>query len=109
MTGAPDPLQLAAHVLAMAEGETQVTVVRERSLTSRFARSVPTQATALDTIAVHVLSVVDGQTGGAACTALDDDTLRATAARARRAAQAAARSGPGLYPGLPDPAAARVQ
>lgn len=109
MTGAPDPLQLAAHVLAMAEGETQVTVVRERSLTSRFARSVPTQATALDTIAVHVLSVVDGQTGGAACTALDDDTLRATAARARRAAQAAARSGPGLYPGLPEPAAARVQ
>ena len=106
MTGAPDPLQLAGHVLAMAEGETQVTVVRERSLTSRFARSVPTQATALDTIAVHVLSVVDGQTGGAACTALDDDTLRATAARARRAAQAAARSGPGLYPGLPEPAPA---
>jgi predicted Zn-dependent protease len=107
MTAAPEPLQLAGHVLAMAEGETQVTVVRERSLTSRFARSVPTQATALDTVTVHVLAVVDGQTGGAACSALDDETLRATAARARRAAEAAARSGAGVYPGLPEPATAR--
>jgi predicted Zn-dependent protease len=103
----PDPLALAHEVLADAVGETQVTVVHERSLTNRFARSVPTQATAVDLVEVHVLCVVDGHTGGATSTALDRDSLRAATRRARVAAEAAARSGPGPYPGLPDPAPVR--
>ncbi len=99
---------LAAEVLGHATGEAQVTVTRERSLTSRFARSVPTQATAIDVVTVHVLSVVDGHTGGATCTALDPDALRDAARRARAAAEAAAAAGAGPYPGLPDPAPARA-
>lgn len=100
----PGPVDLAAEVLALAGGgETQVTVTHERSLTSRFAGSVATQATAVDTTTVHVLSVVEGHTGGATCTALDRDTLRDAAVRARTAAEVAARAGVGPYPGLPAP------
>jgi predicted Zn-dependent protease len=99
----PDPRALAAEVLGLTAGEAQVTVTRERSLFSRFAASVPTQATAIDVVTVHVLSVVDGHTGGAICTALDRDALRAAVRSARLAAEAAARSGPGPYPGLPAP------
>jgi predicted Zn-dependent protease len=102
----PDPRTLAAEVLALTGGEAQVTVTRERSLFSRFAGSVPTQATAIDVVTVHVLSVVDGHTGGAICTALDPDALRAATRSARLAAEAAARSGTGPYPGLPVPVAA---
>jgi predicted Zn-dependent protease len=102
---APTPEDLAAEVLALAgAGETQVTVTRERSLTSRFAASVATQATAVDTTTVHVLAVVDGHTGGATCTALDRDALREAAQRARTTAEVAARAGTGPYPGLPAPA-----
>lgn len=103
----PSPRELAAEVLALAaaDGETQVSVTRERSLFSRFAGSVATQATAIDVVSVHVLSVVDGHTGGATCTALDRDALREATRRARTAAEAAARSAPspGPYPGLPKP------
>jgi PmbA protein len=101
-----DPRELAAEVLGLTEGEAQVTVTRERSLFSRFAGSVPTQATAIDVVTVHVLSVVDGHTGGAVCTALDRDALRDAARSARLAAEAAAASGTGPYPGLPTPSAA---
>lgn len=104
----PAVRDLAAEVLDLADGETQVTVVRERSLTSRFARSVPTQATAVDVVSVHVLSVVDGHVGGATCNALDRDALREAVERARAAAEAAARAGTGPYPGLPEPAGARA-
>ena len=40
-----EPLELAERALAYADGDAQVTVVHERSLSSRFARSAPTQAT----------------------------------------------------------------
>src|SRR5437764_6172365 len=103
----PGPLELAADVLAGVEGEAQVTVVRERSLTSRFSRSTPTQATAVDAHSVHVLCVVDGHTGGATAAALARDALASAARRARAAAEAAARGGPGAYPGLPAPEPAR--
>lgn len=102
------PADVAAEALALAEGEAQVTVVRERSLTSRFSGSVPTQATAVDVVTVHVLSVVDGHTGGAVTTALDRDALRDATRRARASAEAAARAGEGDYPGLPDPQPARA-
>jgi PmbA protein len=102
--GADSPLDIAQRALAHATGDAQVTVTCERSLLSRFARSRPTQATEVDNTVVHVLSVVDGQTGGASTNVLDDDALAEAAARARRAAEAAAASGPGDYPGPTEPA-----
>jgi predicted Zn-dependent protease len=101
-----DPLDLAGDVLGHVTGEAQVTVVHERALTSRFARSSPTQATEVDAYSVHVLSIVEGHTGGASAATLDRDALAAAAKHARAAAEAAARGGPGTYPGLPAPAPA---
>jgi predicted Zn-dependent protease len=102
--GGEDARQIAQRVLALASEDTQVTVIRERSLLSRFARSAPTQATAVDDTTVEVLVVRDGHTAVAATNRLDDDALRAAARRAEDAALAIARSGPGLYPGLAEPA-----
>jgi len=101
-------LDLAADVLSRLKGDGQVTVTRERSLTSRFSRSTATQATDVDARTVHVLSVVDGHTGAASAASLDSEALTAAAQRARAAAEASARSGPGPYPGLPVAAAARA-
>ncbi|HEV2775582.1 MAG TPA: metallopeptidase TldD-related protein [Solirubrobacteraceae bacterium] len=99
---AASPPQIAEHALALVgPGEAQVTVVRERSLVSRFARSAPTQATAVDDTDVEILVVRDGHTASASTNRLDDDALRDTARRAEAAARAAARSGAGAYPGLP--------
>ncbi|MEA2273859.1 MAG: hypothetical protein QOI98_2567 [Solirubrobacteraceae bacterium] len=100
----PSVLDVSERALARATGETQVTVVNERSLLSRFARSRPTQATEVDNVVVHFLSIVDGHTGGASTNALDDDGLAKTAARARAAAEAAAGQGAGDYPGPAQPA-----
>jgi predicted Zn-dependent protease len=95
------PLETAERALTLAGGgEVQVTVVRERSLMSRFARSAPTQATHVDDTSVEILVVRDGRTAMAATNRLDDDALRATARRADAAARAAAGAGPGTYPGL---------
>jgi PmbA protein len=104
VSGSEGPLEIAERTLALADADTQVTVVRERSLMSRFARSAPTQATAVDDTSVEILCVRDGHTAIASTNRLDDDALRATAARAEAAALAAARSGPGAYPGLAEPA-----
>jgi predicted Zn-dependent protease len=101
-------LELAEKALALCDGEAQVTVVQERSLACRFARSAPTQATAVEDIGVEVLCVADGHTGSASTNALDDESLRSVVDRARQAAQAAARAGAGDYPGLPAPAPARA-
>lgn len=100
-------IELAERALALAEGEVQVSVQHERSLVSRFARSMPTQATDVEDVGVEVLSVVEGYTASASTNALDDEALRAVAVRAREAATAAARlgSGRGDYPGLPAPGA----
>jgi predicted Zn-dependent protease len=94
-------LELAARALALCQGEVQVTVTRERSLLSRFARSRPTQATAVDDLTVHVLVLRDGQGGSAETNLTTDGALRATFERADAAARAAAASGPGEHPGLP--------
>jgi PmbA protein len=99
-------LELAERTLALCEGEVQVSVTRERSLLSRFARSRPTQATAIDDITVNVVVLRDGQTGSAETNLTGEDALRATFARADAAARAAAVIGPGEHPGLPDPPAA---
>ena len=107
---APSPdLELAERALGHATGATQVTITRERSLTSRFARSTATQVTAVEDIEVEFLSVVDGHTAAASTNSLETDELAAAAARARAAAEAAARLSDrdGDYPGLPEPAAVR--
>jgi PmbA protein len=102
-------LALAQHALACLDGEqAQVTVTRERSLVSRFARSAATQATAIDDTTVELLCVLDGHTGAASTNQLDDAGLSAAARSAHAAAAAAARSGQGAYPGLPDPAQTRT-
>ena len=99
-------LELAERALRHTTGEAQATVIRERSLLSRFARSVPTQATEVDDTTVQFLSVHDGHTGAADTNDLTDDGLRDAARRAAGAASAAARAagGRGEYPGLPAPA-----
>ena len=92
---AESPLEIAERALALSDGDTQVTVVRERSLLSRYARSAPTQATAVDDTSVEILCLRDGHTAIASTNRLDDDALRATARRAEAAACASARSGAG--------------
>jgi predicted Zn-dependent protease len=96
-------LELAERALALCDGEVQITVARERSLLSRFARSRPTQATAVDDLTVHVLVLRDGQTGSAETNLTSDDALRGAFTRADAAARAAATSGSGEHPGLPQP------
>jgi predicted Zn-dependent protease len=102
-------LELAERALAFADGDAQATVVRERSLLSRFARSTPTQATEVDDVTVSLLRVHDGHTGSAETNDTSDDGLRDAALRADAAARAAARAAgsPGDYPGLAAPAPTR--
>ena len=95
--------EIALRALALAGSEVQVTVVRERSLMSRYARSAPTQATAVDDTTVEILCVRDGHTAIASTNRLSDEALRGAAAAAEAAALAAAASGPGTHPGLAAP------
>jgi predicted Zn-dependent protease len=99
-------LELAERARGHATGEAQATVVRERSVLSRFARSRPTQATQVDDTTVSVLRVHDGHLGSADTNDLSDDGLRDVAARADAGARAAAAAAGrrGEYPGLPAPA-----
>ncbi len=104
---AESPLETAQRALAIAARtgpDFQVTVVRERSLMSRYARSAPTQATAVDDTTVEILCLREGHSAIASTNRLDDDALRDTARRAGAAAAAATRSGPGSHPGLAKPA-----
>lgn len=100
-------LELAQRALALvrAGDGAQVTVSAERSLMLRYARSRPTQATAIDDLGVEIAVVRDGQVGTASTNVTGDGALAACARAAEQAAEAAARSGgPGVYPGLPEPA-----
>jgi PmbA protein len=96
-----EAVDLAERALALCDGEVQVTVTRERSLLSRFARSRPTQATSVDDLTVTIVVLCDGQTGSAETNLTSEDALRDTFARADAAARAAAAAGPGDHPGLP--------
>jgi predicted Zn-dependent protease len=100
------PLELAERALSYADGDAQVTVVHERSLSSRFARSAPTQATAVDDTTVEIVTLRDGHTGAATTNRVDEGSLRAAARRADTVARAAARAGRGDHPGLPEPVGA---
>jgi PmbA protein len=98
-------LDVAERALGYCTGEAQATVIRERSLVSRFSRSAPTQATRVDDTNVSILRVHDGHTGTADTNDLSDEGLRDVAARADAGARAAAAAagGRGEYPGLPAP------
>ncbi|MEA2246244.1 MAG: hypothetical protein QOH46_773 [Solirubrobacteraceae bacterium] len=103
-------LDLAERALGHTSGEAQVTVARERSMLSRFAMSMPTQATHVEDTSVSILRVQDGHTGSAETNDLSDEGLRDVAARADLAVRAAAEAAqtPGGYPGLPEPQPARA-
>jgi PmbA protein len=107
--GSEPALELAERALRHATGDAQATVIRERSLLSRFARSTPTQATQVDDTSVSILRVHDGHTATADTNDLSEEGLRDVAARADAGARAAAASagGRGIYPGLPEPAPAK--
>ena len=103
-------LAVAGRALAAVPAgvEAQATVTVERSLMLRFARSAPTQSTAIDDLTVEVVALRDGHTAAAVTNATDERSLTACARAAVAAAEAAARSGgAGRYPGLPDPAPVR--
>jgi len=72
----------------------------------RFAAGRPTQATAIDDVTVELAALRGGHVGRATTNALDDEALAACARRAEAAAEAAAASSDGSYPGFPIPAAA---
>jgi PmbA protein len=96
-------LDLAERTLEFCSGAAQVNVTRERSLASRFARSVPTQATAVDDTTIEVLCLVDGHTGLAATNRIDAAGLEEVAGRAHRIAVASAHTGRGEHPDLSQP------
>jgi predicted Zn-dependent protease len=103
-------LQLAQRAVRAAEGEDDALarVVIERSLLLRFARSRPTQATAVEDLTLEVAVVRDGHVGRAETNRTDDESLAEVARAATAAAAASARlAGTGAYPGFPPPATAR--
>jgi predicted Zn-dependent protease len=80
-------------------------VAAERSLLLRFARSRPTQATAVDDATISITVLCDGHVGSASTNRDDDDSLAACARAAEAAAATAAETrGKGTYPGFPAPA-----
>src|SRR4051812_6884849 len=84
------------------------TVAAERSLLLRFARSRPTQATAVDDATISITVLCDGHVGSAATNREDEESLTACARAAEAAAESAARTrGSGSYPGFPSPAPAK--
>lgn len=106
-----DTLDLALRALErVPHGDgAQVSISAERSLMLRFARSRPTQATAVEDLTVEVTALRDGHLAGATTNGSDDGALTACARAAAAAAEAAARSGgAGDYPGFPEPAPPRA-
>ena len=98
-----EELELAERALEAAPaGDALVHVAHERSLMLRFARSRPTQATAVDDVTVTVAVLRDGHVGTASTNAADRDSLARCGKAAEAAADAAARThGAGRYPGFP--------
>jgi predicted Zn-dependent protease len=98
-----DALALAERALAAAPaGEALAQVTQERSLLLRFARSRPTQATAVDDLTVTIAVLRDGRVGTASTNGTDAEALEAVARAATTASETALRSaGPGVYPAFP--------
>jgi PmbA protein len=98
-----ETLELAQRALdAAPPGEALANVTYERSLLLRFARSRPTQSTAVDDVTITLAVLRDGRVGTASTNATSDAALAEAAQTAAEAAEAAARSaGAGEYPGFP--------
>jgi PmbA protein len=96
-------LELAQRALAAASGDGALaTVTAERSLMLRYARSRPTQSTAIDDLTVEIAVLRGGRVGKASTNVTDDESLARCARAAEAAAEAMARSAGGnLYPGFP--------
>ncbi|HXD59505.1 MAG TPA: DNA gyrase modulator, partial [Thermoleophilaceae bacterium] len=103
MTEALDLAERALEAAPPGDGAL-ATVTAERSLLLRYARSRPTQATAIDDLTVDIAVLRDGHVGGASTNETDPESLAACGRAAAAAAEAAARSGgTGDYPGFPPP------
>src|SRR3954469_11634617 len=100
---------LAEQALAEVRGAEGAfaTVTRERSLFLRYARSRPTQSTAVDDLTVELAVVRDGHVGRSATNGVTEDALSRCAIRAGDAAGEDAHSGPGAVPGFSRPGPAR--
>jgi PmbA protein len=97
-------VEIAAHAVDHAGPDSLTLVTRERSLVLRFARSVPTQATAVEDLTVEIAVVRSGHVGRAATNSIEDEALAACAARAEAGAKAAAAAaGEGRFPGFAAP------
>jgi predicted Zn-dependent protease len=100
--------ELAERTVAATEGEALAVVTRERWVILRFARSRPTQATSVDDVTVQLAVVRDGHVGRGSTNRSDLGSLRDCADGATQRATAASRmSGPGTFPGFPEPAQPR--
>jgi PmbA protein len=99
-------LELAERALAAAGGGGDVvaTVVSERSLMLRYARTRPTQSTAVDDLTVEIAVLRGGRVGTASTNDTDADALAHCAREAEAAAEAmASTAGADGYPGFPQP------
>jgi PmbA protein len=102
--GALDLAERALSFVRAGDGAL-ATVVSERSILLRFARSHPTQSTAIDDATISITVLRDGRVGTAATNRDDDESLTNCARAAEAAAESAARTrGSGSYPGFPGPA-----
>src|SRR4051794_4269385 len=99
--GVSASLDLAERALAEVSGaeDALASVTRERSLFLRYARSRPTQSTAVDDLTVELAVLRDGHVGRSATNGTGAEALAACARRAADAAAEAASSGPGPFPG----------
>jgi PmbA protein len=94
-------LGLVQRAVEAARGDALAYVVRERSLTLRFADGRPTQATSIDDVSVELAVVRDGHVGRAITNSADAESLRECARRAEASAEAAAASSrAGVHPGF---------
>jgi predicted Zn-dependent protease len=102
-------LELAERALAAAPGgDVLAHVAVERSLAMRFARSRPTQSTAIDDLTVLVAVARSGRVGTATTNLTDDESLAACGRAAAAAAEAAlVTGGEGQFPGFPSVGPAR--
>jgi PmbA protein len=107
VSGSLELAERALEAVPSADGAL-ATVVHERSLLLRYARSRPTQATSIDDISVEIAVLRDGHVGGASTNETDAESLAACGRAALAAAEAAARTaGPGNYAGFPKPRSPR--
>ena len=93
-------LEVAERAAGHAGPEALALVTHERSLMLRFAASRPTQSTGIDDVTVEIAVPLRGNVGRAATNAVDDQSLADCAARARLAAEAAAATHDGSFPGF---------